>query len=429
MRDGKVAALSSCGSWLTGVLAILVIGGAVLCTTARAEWSQFRGPNRDGKAVEASGLLHEWPENGPEHLWTSEKLGFGFSSVSVGDGLLYLTGLEGKEGFIYALTRDGELEWKTSYGKAWTGAHPGTRTTPTYRNGRLYIMSGHGKAACYDAENGNEIWAVDTQDKFGGRQIRWGITESPLVLDDKVIFSPGGENAGVVALNPDNGQTVWVCQGVNDKSGYCSPIVIERGGKKIIVQLMAKTLIGIQADSGELLWRVEREPEPKYNIQAVHPVYADGKLYVTCGYGGRRGQMFAVSEDGTSVSRGWGDAELDCHHGGLVLLDGYIYGSSHVNNRNQWLCMNLDNGDVAAKLRGVGKGAVVHADGKLYTYGENGGVGLVEPGPDSFHLVSSFRLSDMSDGRGPYWAHPSISEGRLYLRHGGYIFAFDISAN
>lgn len=412
----------------TASLVIVLLAAVLLSSAARAEWAQFRGPHRDGKAPEASNLLQEWPDGGPEHLWTSKKLGFGFSSVAVADGMIYLTGKENKEGFIYALNRDGELEWKTSYGRGWTGAHPGTRTTPTYRDGKLYIMSGYGKAACYNAENGEEIWAVDTMEKFGARQIKWGITESPLVLKDKVIVSPGGKNAGIVALNPKDGSTVWVCQGVNDKSGYCSPITINRGGKKIIVQLMATTLIGIRADTGELLWRVEREPKPKYSIQAVHPVYSNGKMYVSSGYGGRRGQMFRVSEDGTSVSRAWSDAELDCHHGGLVLLDGYIYGSSHVNNRNQWLCMDLESGDIAAQIRGVGKGAVIYADGMLYTFGKKGGVGLVEPGPDSLHMVSSFQLRDMSKGRGPYWAHPAISDGRLYLRHGGYVFAFDVRA-
>ncbi len=427
MTDDRPAATGGWSGRTAGVL-FVVLSVLVAGTAARAEWAQFRGANRNGKAAKSEDLLQEWPDGGPELMWTSEKLGFGFSSTCVADGSIYLTGLEDKKGYIYKLNLDGELQWKTSYGKAWTGAHPGTRTTPTYRDGKLYIMSGHGKAACYDAESGEEIWAVNTKEKFGARQIRWGITESPLVLGDKVIFSPGGENAGLVALNPENGDTVWVCQGVNDKSGYCSPITIRRGGKKIIVQLMATTLIGINADNGELLWRVKREPSPKYGIQAVHPVYEDGKMYLTSGYGGRRGQMFRVSEDGTSVKRGWSDAELDCHHGGLILLDGYIYGSSHANNRGQWLCMDLDSGDVVAGLRGVGKGCVVYGDGMLYTFGQKGGVGLVEPGPDNFRMVSSFRLSKISKGRGPYWAHPAISDGVLYLRHGGYVFAYDIQA-
>ena len=402
------------------MIAVLAVSGGVL----RADWAQFRGPNRDGKSQE-SGLLKKWPQGGPKRLWSTDKLGFGFASAAVTGDMIYTTGMEEKTGYIYALNLDGELKWKKAYGKAWAGAHPGTRTTPTVYKGKLYIMSGHGKAACFDAKTGREIWSVDTQKKFGARNINWGITECPLITGDKVIFTPGGEKAGVVALDPATGDTIWVCEDIKDKSGYCSPITIERGGKTIILQLMATMVVGIEADSGRLLWRVKRDPEPPYGIQAVLPVYEDGMFYVTTGDGGERGQMFRLSKDGTKVTRGWSDSELDTLHGGLILHEGHIYGASHENNPNKWLCLDLRTGDVEAMIDGVGRGSVVFADGLLYCYGHKGKVGLMKPDPQDFRLISSFRITK---GRGPHWPHPSISDGRLYLRHGKYMFAYDISA-
>ncbi len=412
-----------CQCFVAVMLGLVFIGGY---DVAGGDWPQFRGPDRDGKAAAERDLLPTWPDDGLEPVWVYEGLGEGYSSAAVtGDGV-YITGIEDGEGFVYALDGNGELSWKSSYGHEWNRSYRGTRTTPTVHNGKLYVMSSYGNAVCFNAQTGAEIWAVDTMEKFGARNISWGITESPLVLDDKVIFSPGGPDAGVVALYPDTGETVWISEGVNDRSGYCSPIMIQRGGKDIIAQLMGETFIGIQADTGALIWRVERRPTPSHRIQAVSPVYDGDRFYITSGYGGERGEVYLLSEDGTRVTSERRDSDLDCHHGGLVLLDGFVYGAADRNHRNQWLCMNLVSGDIAAKMRGVGKGSVVYADGRLYTLGENGTIGLVDPDPENFRLISSFKVP--SGGRGPYWAHPSIAGGRLYIRHAANLYVYDISA-
>ncbi|MBM4163152.1 MAG: alcohol dehydrogenase [Lentisphaerae bacterium] len=403
---------------------------AILGTTAASaasDWAQFRGPNRDGKAADGPALLKTWPEGGPKQLWVNDTLGDGFTSATVTDTAIYITGMKGKEGFLYALDLDGKQIWAVSYGRDWEGGYRGSRTTPTFRAGKLYLMSGYGRATCHDAKTGREIWAVDTMAKFGARNIQWGITESPLVLDDRVIVTPGGPKAGMVALHPETGETVWVCSELGDSSGYCSPILIERGGRKIIAQLMNTTFVGIEATTGKLLWREPRQPAPAHGIQAVSPVYADGRCYVTSGYGGERGEMFQLSEDGSSAKSVWREAQLDCHHGGLVLLNGFIYGAADRNKRNQWLCLKLETGEVVAKTGAVGKGSIVFADGLLYTLGEQGMMGLVDPDTTNFRMVSSFKIP--SGGSGPYWAHPSIANGRLYVRHASRLFAYDIQAH
>ena len=410
--------------YLAIMCAVAALGSTV--RAAAADWPQFRGPNRDGKAGKGPALLKAWPEGGPKQLWVNDALGEGYASAAIADGRIYITGMEGNEGFLYALDLDGKQQWKTSYGKDWEGGYRGARTTPTVRNGKVYLMSGYGKAACYDAKTGAEIWAVDTMATFGAVNITWGITESPLVLEDLAIFTPGGPKAGMVALNPKTGETVWICAEFGDPSGYCSPILITHGGRKIIVQLTGTTLVGIADDTGKLLWRETRAPVPSYNIQATAPVYADGRIYVTSGYGGARGEMYLLSEDGASVKSTWRDSALDCHHGGLVLLDGLIYGAADGNNRNQWVCLKLETGEVVAKTGAVGKGSLAFADGMLYTLGEQGLMGLVDPDVNNFHMVSSFKIP--GGGSGPHWAHPSIADGRLYIRHGTRLFAYDIKA-
>ncbi len=406
----------------------MVFTAGITISQARGAWPQFRGPTFDGKAAAGPALMSSWPDEGPPRLWIYDQLGEGYASAAITDDGIYLTGMEGETGFLYALDHTGSLIWKTSYGREWERSYRGSRTTPTVHKGKLYLMSGYGLAACFDAATGREVWSVDTVKEFGARNLSWGITESPLVLVDKVIFSPGGPDAGVVALHPDTGATVWVCEGVNDRSGYCSPILVEHGGRRIIVQLMGTTFIGIDADTGELLWREVRQPAPSHSIQAVAPVYANGQFYVTSGYGGKRGVMFRLNADGSAVTvaRVWQDSELDCQHGGLILHNGFIYGAADRNNRNQWVCLDFKTGAVAGKIAGVGKGSVAFADGLLYTLSERGQMGLVNPDPANFHLISSFKVP--SGGSGPHWAHPSIANGRLYIRHGSSLFVYDLSA-
>ena len=202
---------------------------------------------------------------------------------------------------------------------------------------------------------------------------------------------------------------------------------MRRGPRTVILQLMGTTFIGLDAADGTLLWREPRTPRPPYDIQAVSPVIdGRGRIYITSGYGGERGESFALSEDGRRVTRRWREANLDNQLGGLVVLDGRIYGAADRNHRNTWLCLDLEDGSVLARLPGVGKGSVITADGLLYTLGQNGTMGLVNPDPSDFRLVSSFPVP--SGGRGPHWAHPSIAHGRLFVRHQSTLFVYDLRA-
>jgi outer membrane protein assembly factor BamB len=392
---------------------------AVSAATA-ADWTQFRGPGRDGTSSE-TGLLTQWPQEGPKELWSFDGLGAGYASVSVAGGLALTTGLVDGQGCLFAFDLQGKPTYKVSYGPEWTdsGNYPSSRTTPTIDGDRLYLMSGLGRIACHKVATGERLWHVDTLEKFKGKNIRWGIAESPLIDGEKVICTPGGADATVVALNKMTGETIWTTQGLSEASAYCSPILVERGPNRLIVTLVQKSLVGIDAGTGKVYWTVPHEVN--YDIQAVSPIHKDGLIHITNGY--RHGSHgFELSSDGTSIEKKWSEKSLDVHHGGVVLVDGNIHGAA---TNGTWISLDLATGKVNFTGKLVGKGSVVYVDGMLYGYGEKGQVGLIRIKPDGYELVSSFKVAK---GSKEHWAHPAISDGRLYIRHGEALMCYDIKA-
>jgi outer membrane protein assembly factor BamB len=335
--------------------------------------------------------------------------------------MVYVCAMIGGQGHLFAFDLDGNVKYDVTYGPEWTksGNYPGTRTTPTIDGDRLYLMSGQGRIACYKAASGERLWHLDTLDKFRGKNIRWGIAESVLIDGEQAICTPGGKNATMVALNKTTGETLWTSKGLSELSAYCSPTLIERGPNRLILTLVEKSIIGIDATTGKVHWTVPHKVS--YDIQAVSPAYENGIMCVTNGY--RHGcHGFALSADGTSIEKKWSEKSLDVHHGGVVLVDGNLHGAS---TRGQWICLELATGKVKFSDKLVGKGSVICVDGMLYTYGEKGQVGLVKINPDGYEMAGSFRVQK---GSKQHWAHPAISDGRLYIRHGEALMAYDIKA-
>jgi outer membrane protein assembly factor BamB len=402
------------------ILVVLPVVLGVISTAGAADWPQFRGPGRDGTSAE-TGLMKQWPKGGPAELWSCAGLGMGYSSVAVVDGVVYTCGMIRGQGYLFAIDSQGKIKYKVDYGPEWNkaGNSPGTRTTPTLDGERLYLMSGQGRIACCNAADGKRIWSVDTFEKFGGKNIRWGIAESVLIDGEKAICTPGGKDATMVALNKMTGETLWTSRGLSQLSAYCSPMLVERGGKRLVVTLVEKSLAGIDAGTGQVYWTMPHQVS--YDIQAVSPLYKDGMVFVSNGY--HHGSVgYALSADGTSAEQKWTEKSLDIQHGGAVLVDGKVHGSS---TRGRWICLDLATGKVAFSDKLVGKGSVIYVDGMLYGYGENGKVGLIRIKPDGYELVSSFQVKKGSD---EHWAHPAISDGRLYIRHGDVLMCYDIKA-
>jgi outer membrane protein assembly factor BamB len=388
------------------------------------DWPQYRGPNRDGKSAE-TGLLQKWPEGGPSQLWSVEGLGIGFSSAAVADGFIYTTGMLGSEGFLFAYDLNGKFQWKVPYGPEWRRSHKGTRTTPTVDADRVYVFSGTGVLACFDSKSGEKKWAVDTLEKFRGRNIMWGIAESVLIAGSNAICTPGGPDASIVALDKMTGQTAWTSKGLSENSAYCTPALIEIRNTKLIVTMLQKSVVGLDAKTAKVLWKDNVKIGIGRANHPVTPLYHDGHVYFTAGYD-KGGAKYKLSPDGTEATKIWDDETLDVHHGGVVLVDGYIYGANWKGNaRGDWVCLDWDTGKVMYETKWNGnKGAIIYADNMLYCYDENtGDVALIKASPKSFEIVSSFRITR---GSGKHWAHPAISDGRLYIRHGDVLMVYDI---
>ncbi len=409
----------------SNTLILMTILAVSVCQAA--DWPQFRGPNRDGKSGE-TGLLKKWPEQGPKLLWSVDGLGEGYSSAAIADGLIYTTGKLGPDGYVFCFDLNGKPQWKESYGKEWSKSYPAARTTPTIDSGRLYVFSGTGVVFCFDAKNGNTIWSRDVFTQFEGQTPRWGMSECLLVDGDKVIATPGGKTASVVALNKISGEVLWACKDLNEASAYGNPLAIEYQGNRMIVTMLRDSVVGIEPETGKLLWRDSFDEYHTDRGRIVNPnvpLYSDGQVYTTSGYnnGGAMLQLFA---DPTKFQRKWTDTTLDVHHGGVVLVDGYIYGANfQAMTRGAWTCLEWDTGKVMFETPWLGgKGSTIYADGMLYCYGENTGqVGITKADPKNFSVINSFKITA---GSGKHWAHPSISDGRLYIRHGETMMVYDI---
>lgn len=404
-----------------GLLSVVWLA-SVAANGVVADWPQWRGPNRDGKSTE-TGLQAQWPAGGPRRLWTAEGLGEGYSTVAVVDGLIYATGMvpQTHQGVLSAFDLGGDLKWRTPYGPEWHTRYPGARSTPTVDGDRVYVLSGMGRLVCCDATTGAIRWSKHVAKEFGGEPPACGFAESVLVHDHQVICTPGGKDASLVALNKTTGRTIWTSKGLSEQSAYCSPILVERADKRLLVTITARSVVGLSVDTGDPWWRQPQDPDAKDPNHSVTPVYGAGHLYATSGHG-QGGQLLAVSPDGRQVRVAWTDKTLNSLHGGVVLVDGHLYGS---NLKGRWACLRLTTGEVMYEAKGVGRGSVAYADGKLYCYGEKGTVALVPASPTGYKPVSRFTVRR---GNGRHWAHPVICGGRLYLRHGDCLMAFDIRA-
>jgi outer membrane protein assembly factor BamB len=415
---------------------VLSIGLILIAASAvrAGDWPQFRGPNRDGTTSE-TGLLKQWPSGGPRQIWSVDGLGEGWSSAAIVEDRIFITGAEKKREFLFALDLDGNVKRTTEYGRAYARSFPGARTTPTIDGHRAYVISGAGEVVCLDAGSGDIIWKVNGLDKFAGRQGNWGTAESPLVDEDRVYYTPCGDQTTIVALDKNTGETAWKSKSLEDQSAYVSPIFAEHNGRRILVTVTGRYIIGVDPKSGQMLWSYPyaknhptAEREMRLFINAISPVYHDGHIFATSGYD-HVGLMLELSADGSEVALKWVSEDFDCHHHGVVLVDDHIYGTNwHDNSKGNWLCADWSTGQIAYDTSwNENKGPVIYADGMLYCYAENDGtVGLAKASPAGFDVVSSF---EVTVGKGKHWAHPSIANGRLYLRHGEYLLAYDIQAN
>jgi len=392
--------------------------------------SQWRGRDRNGIYHEKD-LLKSWSETGPELLWSKDDLDKGFSSVSVTNRAIYVTGRKDSVEYLTALDLQGKQLWRIPYGLGIRKSYPDTRCTPTVEGDKIYLISGRGEVVCVNERQKKIKWSVPAFEKFLGKYWIWEIAESPLIVDDKVIYTPGGHQTSMVALDKHTGKTIWQTESLHDTSAFVSPVLIQQGSKKIIVNVMINYIFGVDAENGKILWKVKytdiQPPTfhpwaPKNNC--ITPLYHDGFLFITSGYD-HVGVKFKLLNNGSDIEQVWVNPTLDSHHGHVVLIDDYLYGANWIDNRNgNWCCVNWNTGKLMYEKEWQCKGSIISAEGMLYCYEEKkGNVALVKATPTDFEIVSTFKIDK---GSGPHWAHPVINNGVLYIRHGEVLMAYDI---
>ena len=384
-------------------------------------WPQFHGPNRDNLSTE-KGLLKKWPEKGPALLWTAQGLGHGYSSVSIAAGMIYTAGSIEKDTVITALSLDGKVLWQVKNGKAWTGDRPGTRGTPTIDGGRLFHQSPLGNLLCLEAKTGDRIWEFNILEKFQSKTPNWAMAESLLVDGDHLISCPGGPQTCMVALNKKTGSVVWKAPSTGELAGYASPALVEYQGLRIVITLTLKGMIGVNADTGELLWHVKHESYADENVMI--PIFHDGHVFISTLQAGSVKWKINVKDGKASLEEVWRTQELDNHHGGVLLINGNLYGTSTFRNSKLWICLDWETGRNKHMDKGVGKGSLTYADGMLYTLSIDSVMGLVRPTPMGHELVSSFKIPE--GGKDNSWAHPVVCGGRLYIRHSEFLYAYSV---
>jgi outer membrane protein assembly factor BamB len=382
-----------------------------------AEWPCWQGPNHDGKSTD-TGLLKEWPAGGPELLWQVNGIGNGFSTVSVSGGMIYTTGDVDDTLMLFTFDMNGKLMWKVPVDKAYTRSHPGSRSTPTVDNDRVYILSGNGIFACFDAKTDKQNWAKDLI-SFGGKPSEWGYAESVLIYNDLAIVKPGGDSC-IMAFNKTSGETVWQSKGFSARPEYSSCFPFKHDDKPMIVTGTRAGIVCVSATTGDLLWSNNWCTDNTANCP--DPVYVNGYVFWANGYGkGGICLKLSTSDDKVSAQEAWTTRNMDCHHGGYIVHEGYIYG----NHNDGWSCLELKTGQQKWYERAVGKGSLCFADGMLYLFGERGGrASLATCSPDGMEIKGTVTVQ----GSGPSWAHPVVTGGRLYLRYAGNLYCFNVKA-
>jgi outer membrane protein assembly factor BamB len=392
--------------------------------------SEWREENRTGVSSE-TGLLKSWPSEGPQLIWSNMALPKGNSSVTFGNNSIYLTGNDDQNDILIALDAYGKIKWQTPYGRIWKESNPESRSTPTVEGDKVYVSSGFGDIACIDGISGKIIWALKASETYKGKYGPWGIAESLVIDGDKIYFTPGGTEKTTIALNKNTGELVWKTASLGDPASYSSPVLIGYPGLNLLINVSPRYVFGIDVSDGSILWKInhraalgKKDTTDNEQIMCVTPVYNGDKIYVTGGYN-HGAVMIDLTDQGRRASVAWTDEVLDVHHGGVVMLNGYIYGSNWLSNGDgNWCCIDWNTGKKMWEEHWKNKGSIIAADGLLYIYDERSGfIGLLKPNPDKFDLVSSFKFKG---GSGPYWAHPVIHNGVLFLRHGEVLMAYDI---
>jgi len=384
------------------------------------DWPQWRGPERNGISKD-TGLLKQWPSSGPQQTWSISGLGEGYGSLSVKGDRVFVQGTRGGASLVFCLNRaDGKTVWSTALGaKVSQSEGNGPRSTPTVDDNRVYILTENGDLACLNARDGGPVWRKNILKEFGGSNPRWLISESPLIDGDRVIVSPGGRSAGMVALDKMTGKEIWRTKDLSEEAGYSSAIAADVGGVRTIMNFTSRAAVGVRASDGKLMWRNSSMVNPYANCST--PVFHDNKVFFTSAYD-MGGALIGLSAQNGEVKAQelYFTRDMKNHHGGVILVNGYLYG---FNGDTVLTCIEFGSGKKMWMNRSVGKGSLTYADGMLFILSEKNVVGLAEANPNAYVEKGRFSIPDQGKES---WAHPVVIGGRLYIRNQGTLTSFKV---
>ena len=400
---------------LAGLAAL--VAGASVTIHALDDWPQWRGPRRDGVSAER-GLLKAWPQNGPPLAWKATGAGQGYSSFAVAGGRLYTLGArEDREHVVAFDAASGKRLWDAPHGRRFSNDRgDGPRGTPTVDGTRVYAFGASGDLTALDAASGKVAWTVNVIRDFGGQNITWGLSESPLIAGDRIIVSPGGPGSSVVALNKADGKLIWKTEA--DRAGYSSAVLHELGGIRQAIVFTGQRALGVNIANGRVLWSYDRVANRVANIAT--PIVRGNHVFLSSDYGtGAALLRLTAAGGGITAEEVYFTREMRNHHASSVLIGDHLYGFSSAI----LTALRFDTGEVAWRDRSVGKGSLVHADDRLYLFSERGVVALAEASPVGYREHGRFSLDT---GSLPTWSHPVVSNGKLFLRDQDVIYAYDV---
>ena len=396
--------------------ALLAALPAVVSNRAVDDWPQWRGPNRDGRSAE-TGLLKAWPAGGPPLVWRTTGAGDGYSSFATSGGRLFTLGARGGTEYVVAFdAASGKRLWETAHGTRFSNDRgDGPRATPTIEGDRVYAFGASGDLSVLDTASGKVHWNVNVLKEFRGSNIQWGLSESPLVLTDRILVNAGGT---IVALTKTDGKPIWKTGG--DEAGYSSAVVHKTGNVSQAIYFTGSRVIGVDVSSGRQLWSYSQVANRTANIAT--PIVRGNRVFLSSDYG-TGAALLELTPSGNNVTAKevYFTRQMRNHHATSILVGDYLYGFSSAI----LTAMKFDTGEVAWQDRSVGKGSLTFADDRLYLYSEGGVVGLAEASPAGYREHGRFELRT---GRLPTWSHPVVSGGKLFLRDQDVIYAYDVRA-
>lgn len=405
--------------WSTALALIFMLSVSGFAESKDASWPAFNGANHDNISSD-KGLLKTWPDDGPSVLWNFDKCGKGYVGVTVADGMVFTAGDLGGKNTITALDLSGKMLWQAENGKGWTGSYPGQRSSAVYSDGIVYQINVTGMLTAFEAKTGKELWNFNFKgSETKGAAGSWGFAESVTIDGNNLICMPGGKNVLCVALNKKTGKKIWDTESIGDNASYCSGIIVEYKGKRMLLTMSSKNAVGIDLKNGNLLFKFGYETP--YDVHATTPVFLDGYVYITSGYG-TEDKCFKLNDSLTSATEVWSAKNIDNHHGGVVMLNGYIYGTG--DKYKGLSCIEMKTGKKVWNEKSVSKGSITCADGMLYCLSEKGQVTLAEASSKGFKQAGNFRMQ--STGKDPFWNHPVVVDGKLFLRHENDLIVYNV---